>query len=147
MGEDDPTSETGKDDESIELPSFGVLPAPPEITFNRPSLGKGTPASHRASQSAQSSAGGASGPRDDRLLAQGVQGYGVAITAALTLAITVGIFIVLGQWLDHRFNHSGVPWFTIAGLLLGVVGGFANMIRLLTAANGNRGNRPGGKTS
>ncbi|MEO7720087.1 MAG: AtpZ/AtpI family protein [Capsulimonas sp.] len=145
MGEDDPTSETGKDEETVSLPSFGSLPAPPEITFTRPSLGKGTPSTHRAETRPRAEDGGQSSRHndDDRLLAQGVQGYGVAITAALTLAITVGIFIFIGQWLDKRY-HTTVPWFTIVGLLLGVFGGFANMIRLLTTTRNGRGKRPGG---
>jgi len=66
-------------------------------------------------------------------LSQGVQGYGLAITAAITLAVTLLAFVALGQWMDHRWNVSGTPWFTIAGLLIGVAGGFYNMIRLLSS--------------
>ncbi len=67
-------------------------------------------------------------------LSQGVQGYGLAITAAITLAITLLAFVALGQWLDHRYGQGGVPWFTIVGLLIGIAGGLYNMVRLLNSA-------------
>ncbi len=127
MAEDDTPKRTDEDEEPppIAVPPHDPLPLPPDVSFSRPTLGRATPIPTARP-----------GPRRDSdartQLSQGVQGYGLAITAAVTLAVTLILFVALGQWLDHRFNRSGVPWFTIAGLLVSVGGGFFNMIRLLT---------------
>ena len=113
---------------AVNLPPSVSLPLPPEISFTRPKLSQERPAPRQAfSSSAPGSAGQAP-------LSQGVQGYGLAITAAITLAITLLVFVALGQWLDHRFGHGGVPWFTILGLLIGISAGLYNMVRLLNTA-------------
>ena len=107
------------------VPSHTPLPLPPEVVYARPTLSgqmpKVSPITEAQTRSQQAQ------------LSQGVQGYGLAITAAITLAVTLLAFVALGQWMDHRWNVSGTPWFTIAGLLIGVAGGFYNMIRLLSS--------------
>lgn len=124
MAEEDTPKRVDEDDETprIAVPSHAPLPPPPDVTYTRPTLERQAPKSSPLTQAQQSH------------LSQGVQGYGLAITAAITLAVTLLAFVALGQWLDHRFNASGTPWFTIVGLLIGVAGGFFNMIRLLTGA-------------
>ena len=111
------------------VPSRDPLPPPPDISYTRPTLGQQRPAVRSAFSS-----------QDDgqTQLSSGVQGYGMAITAAITLAVTLLIFVAIGQWLDHRYNASGTPWFTIAGLLIGIAAGFFNMIRLLGASSRNK---------
>jgi F0F1-type ATP synthase assembly protein I len=42
------------------------------------------------------------------------------------VAILIGYFA--GRWLDGRFNCS--PWFSMAGLIIGVAAGFVELIKL-----------------
>ncbi len=112
---------------TVILPPSVSLPPPPEISFTRPALGQERPAPRPAFSSAPTSSG-------QTPLSQGVQGYGLAITAAITLAITLLAFVALGQWLDRRFGHGGLPWFTIVGLFIGIAAGLYNMVRLLNSA-------------
>ena len=115
------------DDEETPLvtPFHDSLPPPPDISYTRPTLGQKRPAVRSAFSSQDNG---------QNQLSSGVQGYGLAITAAITLAVTLLIFVAIGQWLDHRYNASGTPWFTIAGLLIGIAGGFFSMIRLLSTS-------------
>ena len=115
--EDDNLEDRSKDP-LPRVPSHTPLPLPPEVAYTRPTLSGQLP---KVS------------PITQVQLSQGVQGYGLAITAAITLAVTLLAFVALGQWMDHRWNAGGTPWFTIGGLLIGVAGGFYNMIRLLSS--------------
>lgn len=54
-------------------------------------------------------------------------GLAATIGAMLVAPVVVGIFI--GMWLDQRF-HTAPTW-TVLFLLLGIVAGFVQMIRIL----------------
>lgn len=126
-------TDEGEDTPPMVVPSHAPLPPPPDVTYTRPSLDRRQSSTTRPSPMSGSKSGLKSDETNPQTqLSQGVQGYGLAITAAITLAVTLLAFVALGQWLDHRYNPGGTPWFTIVGLLLGVTGGFFNMIRLLT---------------
>ena len=62
---------------------------------------------------------------DPFLLAFGVYG---AVGFQLAATVIGGLFF--GSWLDKKFGTD--PWLTVIGLVLGSVGGFYNLIRLLT---------------
>jgi F0F1-type ATP synthase assembly protein I len=47
------------------------------------------------------------------------------------LALSVVVFFFLGRWLDNIFGTS--PWLMLAGLILGISGGFIKFFR--TAAS------------
>lgn len=140
MAEQEPSSGNEEDPLPVALPPREALPPPPEVTYSRPSLGHAAPARRMAKGNSNGTRQEAS--QDPNLLEQGTRGYGIAITAAISLAVTLIIFVAIGLWLDKRYNPGGLPWFTIAGVILGIFGGFTNMIRLLTAT----GNRPSGKS-
>jgi ATP synthase protein I len=53
--------------------------------------------------------------------------FGPYLTLGLQLAISVVAFFFLGRWLDGVFDTA--PWLMIAGLVLGMVGGFVNFFR------------------
>jgi F0F1-type ATP synthase assembly protein I len=57
--------------------------------------------------------------------------FGPLLTLGLQLAISVVAFFFLGRWLDSKLDTA--PWLMIVGLLLGVVGGFLNFLRTVTA--------------
>jgi len=62
---------------------------------------------------------------DPFLIAWGVYG-----AIGFQLAATVVGGLLLGQWLDKKWDIS--PWMTLAGMLVGMVGGFYNLIRIAT---------------
>ena len=53
--------------------------------------------------------------------------FGPFLTLGLQLAITVVVFFLLGRWLDGKFGTS--PWCMLAGLALGIVGGFIRFFK------------------
>ena len=70
------------------------------------------------------------GPVDDALR------YGQVGTM---LVAPMVVFGAVGYWLDRRFGTK--PWLLLAGLILGMIGGFVNFFRLVLPPGG-RG--PGG---
>lgn len=63
--------------------------------------------------------------KDSFILAFGIYG---GIGFQLAGAVVGGL--LFGSWLDKKFNTT--PWISLIGLLLGCIGGFYNLIRLLT---------------
>ncbi|GJQ21333.1 MAG: hypothetical protein HBSIN02_16880 [Bacteroidia bacterium] len=61
-------------------------------------------------------------PGDRRAWADVVREYSPFLTMGIQLAAAVVAFFLLGAWLDERWGTS--PWLSLAGLLLGSVGGF-----------------------
>jgi len=55
--------------------------------------------------------------------------FGTYGAVGFQLAITVVGGLFLGSYCDKKFDSS--PWFTVLGLLLGSIGGFYNLIRIL----------------
>lgn len=68
---------------------------------------------------------------DPALIAWGVYG-----AVGFQLAATVVGGLLLGLWLDKKYGLS--PWMTLAGMFVGSVGGFYNLIRVLTWHQGRR---------
>jgi ATP synthase protein I len=59
------------------------------------------------------------------------QSLAVASQFGVTLAIGVALGLLAGQWLDGQV-HTG-PLFTLAGVLIGLVGGVTSMLALYRA--------------
>ena len=57
----------------------------------------------------------------------GLAGTGIELAAA------VGGFSLLGYWIDRHYNSS--PWGLLIGALLGLVGGFYNLIKASLSAS------------
>jgi F0F1-type ATP synthase assembly protein I len=62
--------------------------------------------------------------------------YGAA-GVQLALSVVAGLFV--GDYLDDRFATG--PWLSVAGLVLGFVGGMVNLIRIVKGADAG-GGRP-----
>lgn len=62
----------------------------------------------------------------------GANDFGRYATLGLQYALTIAALTGLGWWLDSRFGTT--PWLLVAGALLGVVGGFVNLVRAVPAA-------------
>jgi len=56
--------------------------------------------------------------------------YG-AVGFQLAIAVIAGLFV--GQWLDNHWQTT--PWLTLVGLLIGSIGGFYNLIRIINWKN------------
>jgi len=78
--------------------------------------------------------GGAGRPRDWR----GLRIAAELSAVGLTLALSVGIGIALGVWLDQRFKSGGM--LVIIFTLLGVVAGFQQLIRTVIRAGREQDN-------
>ncbi|MGA9775177.1 MAG: AtpZ/AtpI family protein [Candidatus Dormiibacterota bacterium] len=57
----------------------------------------------------------------------GVPGPGAALSLVGVFSITVGVGVVAGVLLDQRLHT--LPWLTLTGLLLGLVGGATAVYR------------------
>lgn len=53
--------------------------------------------------------------------------FGPFLTLGLQLALSVVVFFFVGRWLDSELGTS--PWLMIAGLALGITGGFIHFFR------------------
>jgi len=56
--------------------------------------------------------------------------YGIYGAVGFQLASAVIGGLLLGGWLDKKWATT--PWLTVTGLLIGSIGGFYNLIHLLT---------------
>lgn len=139
MAEDDTPKRVEDDEETarIAVPSHDPLPLPPEVTFTRPPLGKPTPFSPRPL--------GAQGQRtaqesdNDPSAGSSAVKLGSGLAAATTFAASIIAGFLIGQWIDHRWNHGGgLPWGTLIFSLAGVAAGFLNLFRVLSATDRSR---------
>lgn len=55
--------------------------------------------------------------------------FGIYGAVGFQMAATVVGGLLFGGWLDKKWGTS--PWFTLAGLTVGAIGGFYNLIRLM----------------
>lgn len=75
---------------------------------------------------------------DPMILAWGIYG-----AVGIQLALTVVGGLLAGQWLDKKWDTS--PWLTLAGMVIGMVGGFYNLIRIATWNQARKEKRYGPK--
>jgi ATP synthase protein I len=82
--------------------------------------------------------GGAGGEEESTLTSMArYSGHG------LTLALSMGLFLLAGWWLDGRLGTA--PLFTITGALVGAAGGFYHMIHHLLLRPAERKEEEDGK--
>jgi len=55
--------------------------------------------------------------------------YGVYSVVGIQLAVSVVAGLMFGNYLDKRLGT--LPWLTVVGLIIGSVGGFYNLIRIV----------------
>ncbi len=56
---------------------------------------------------------------------------GPFLTLGLQLALAVVVFFFIGRWLDGLWGTA--PWMMLAGLLVGIAGGFIQFFRSVAA--------------
>lgn len=132
MAEDTPkrTNEEGEDAAPpLVIPSRDPLPPPPDISYTRPTLGKAAPLSEQNRSQTPGSPLSQSAPSSFNL--------GTGMSAGITLASSVVVGFLIGQWIDHHW-HLSMPWGTIVFSLTGVAAGFMNLFRILGASDDHR---------
>ena len=116
----------------IVVPSHSPLPPPPDIAYTRPTLGRAAPTSAKRPGLSEAS----NGSHSD----QGTPtpfNLGVGMSAGITLASSVVVGFLVGQWIDHHW-HLSLPWGTIVFSLAGVAAGFINLFRILSVSDDSR---------
>lgn len=111
----------------VSLPPLVSLPPPPEISFTRPTLGRS-----KSTQTTQTEADRVS--HSSNKTAPASFNLGVGMSAGITLASSVVVGFLVGQWIDHHW-HLSLPWGTIAFSLAGVAAGFINLFRILAVSD------------
>jgi F0F1-type ATP synthase assembly protein I len=104
------------------------LPPVPDVTFSRPAPTAAT----GASVAGRTGSGRATA--DDT--AAGYRDMGIASTVGFSLVIAIGVGAGFGWLVDRYLLHStATPWGMLIGLLIGVVSGFYNLIRVTNRLN------------
>ena len=133
MAENDTPNRVNSDEENdappLVVPSHDPLPPPPEISYTRPTLGKAAPLSEQNRIRTDGRPAGSSAPSSLNL--------GTGMSAGITLASSVVVGFLIGQWIDHHW-HFSVPWGTIVFSLTGVTAGFLNLFRIMGASDDHR---------
>ncbi len=132
MAEDD-TSNREEDAGKVPplvLPSRDPFPPPPEVSFTRPSLGRATPSPTKRAEQNRAAVGGNPGTGS----APAPFNLGVGMSAGITLASSVVVGFLIGQWIDNHW-HLSMPWGTIVFSLAGVAAGFLNLFRILSVSD------------
>lgn len=137
MAEDDTPKRVDDDKETpqIAVPSHNPLPPPPEIHYTRPTSGKSVPPPpHSLGAHSKRTA-----QEDDASAGSSAVKLGSGLAAATTFAASIIAGFLIGQWIDHRWNHGGgLPWGTLVFSLAGVAAGFLNLFRVLSATDRSR---------
>jgi F0F1-type ATP synthase assembly protein I len=137
MAEDDTLKRVEDDEETpqIAVPSHSPLPPPPDIQFTRPVSVKPMPHSPHPLGAASSG----TVQEDDASPGSSAVKLGSGLAAATTFAASIIAGFLIGQWIDHRWNHGGgLPWGTLVFALAGVAAGFLNLFRVLSATDRSR---------
>ena len=122
------TTSEKNDTPPLVVPFHDPLPPPPDISYTRPTLGKAAPLSEQNRIRTVGRPAGPSAPSSLNL--------GTGMSAGITLASSVVVGFLIGQWIDHHW-HLAVPWGTIVFSLTGVTAGFLNLFRILGASDGH----------
>lgn len=125
-----------EDDETspLVIPSRSPLPPPPEVPYTRPdsrpksSTNSGFVPSQPLTKSQEN--------ESKSQVGSGAVKLGSGLAAATTFAASIIAGFLIGQWIDHRWNHSGgFPWGTLVFSLAGVAAGFLNLFRVISATD------------
>ncbi len=133
MAEDD-TPNQAEDEETapIAVPLHDTLPPPPELHYTRPDTRPAAGQMMTPGTGRKSGGSPALGGWDDPAEAAS---HGAGLAAGTTFVVSIIAGAMLGNWIDQRWNHTGMPWATLVMTLLGAAAGFLNLKRILDRAN------------
>jgi F0F1-type ATP synthase assembly protein I len=64
------------------------------------------------------------------------QALAVAAQFGVTLAVTVGLGVFVGNFVDSRLGLGNIPIFTLVGMVLGLVASIAGFLQVMKKING-----------
>jgi|GEM_PF-933750 F0F1-type ATP synthase assembly protein I len=124
---------TGEQVSDVKLPPVNEFPEPPVVNYTRPVLKRG----QYAQQPDEERNVGANAQNDYNAAAR----LGADLSAGMTFAASVIVSVLIGMWLDKKFEPNSVPWITLVMTPLGFVAGFLNIMRI-SAVHSRNGKRP-----
>ncbi|MGI4790970.1 MAG: AtpZ/AtpI family protein [Janthinobacterium lividum] len=139
MADNDAPKQTKDEDETptLVVPSHSPLPPPPEVHYVRPDLPRHT--SGASGYVKSQPLGNVQEDSAGSQLGSGALKLGSGLAAATTFAASIIAGFLIGQWIDHRWNHTGgLPWGTLVFSLAGVAAGFLNLFRVISATDRSR---------
>lgn len=74
---------------------------------------------------------------NDPLIRSLARALGLALSIGVPFAVLVSCGALAGTYLDKRLGVG--PWLTVAGVVLGAVGAFVNLVRVASLAGGSGG--------
>jgi ATP synthase protein I len=78
-------------------------------------------------------------PEDRNSFAEAMRQVAPYLNLGLTFAVTVGMGVAGGWWLDRWLNTS--PYLLLAGILVGLVAAFVGFLRTVLPGKGEDGRR------
>ncbi len=136
-GSGDEAEQTRDDALKVSLPLRTPLPPPPDFPTTRPHLGGTAPSTRRPAGTSSQTGHRPSQETSTEGNAATKLGAGLAASTAFAANIIAGL--IIGQWIDHRWNHSGgTPWGTLIFTLLGVTSGFITLFKVISATDRSR---------
>lgn len=129
MAEEEPKQAENQDETPpVVVPSHAPLPLPPDVQYSRPVSGR-----IAASRPSSGATGvGSSEPSEEPAR---LASHGAGLAAGITFATSIIAGALIGNWIDGRWNHSPMPWGTMAMTLIGAAAGFTNMMRILNRSD------------
>jgi F0F1-type ATP synthase assembly protein I len=124
----DVETEDEKDD-GVRVPPLPDLPHPPVVDYTRPALKRGQYAARPDEHI---------GVSEEQNKINVAARMGSGLSAGITFASSVVVSLLIGQWIDHRFEpHSSTPWATIVMAFVGFAAGFVTFVRISSVADRN----------
>ena len=130
MAENENKAEDETEIPTVALPPRPAFPPPPEVNYQRPTLGNAAPHTKPVSRQSVSDTQGDSADNAARM--------GAGMSAGILLAASIVVGFLIGQWIDKHWNHSAIPWGTLVMSLAGIAAGFINLFRILNVSDRNR---------
>ncbi len=145
MAEEDTPNRANEDEVPLVIPSHSPLPPPPEVHYTRPISGTNSSKNSGFVTSQPLTKNQVTKNQEDEPRSQigsGAVKLGSGLAAATTFGASIIAGFLIGQWIDHRWNHSGgFPWGTLVFSLAGVAAGFLNLFRVISATDRSQGKK------
>lgn len=111
----------------IEIPRAPSIPPPPEIHFERPTLGRGTPGRAFSRPQRDEDGKAVAGPEGEE---PAPSHLGPSLVIGITFPACVVVGAGIGIWIDHQWP-AAEPWGVVVMSLAGIAAGFMNIYRVV----------------
>ena|SRR5579883_1726548 len=115
----------------IEIPHAPFIPPPPEVRFERPSLGRGTPGRAFSKPKIDDTTGRPVTVSDSGDSERQGSHLGASLVIGVMFPSCIVVGALIGAWIDKEWPVA-YPWGIIVMSLAGIAAGFLNVFRMLT---------------